>query len=108
MQQLKPSEAIRQILENPPIKYVGLCKNYDDVMGENLCRDMDRYGISAGDWPNYSGDEGYPVPAPEGYDDGPCLYYWSVISKWDKRTTYGKSRREYARWLIEQFEARGA
>ena len=105
MDSIKPSKAIRQILKRRSGS-LGICKCFAHFTGKELDEVMAEHSISFRTWPDFSGDNIYPVPAPEGEE--PKFYYWKVANKWDGRTEYGKKRKRLAMWLVKQFEKVGA
>lgn len=85
----------------------GICSNVDDLWDEKTgydCRDlyvmkMDELFTS---WPEYSGCESFPVPAPPGELDVYQAYY-SIGNKWVGE--YGAARVRLLDYMIEQLEA---
>lgn len=56
------------------------------------------------EWPEYSGDPQYPVPAPFGRVAQDAYHNAASDRLWAKWTQYGRSRRRLLAWLIEQTE----
>lgn len=52
-------------------------------------------------WPEYSGDESYPVPAPEG-TPGNAYNDSSPEDMWDRNKPYAAKRWELMEWMMRQ------
>jgi len=76
----------------PKDKFLGICWNAqipEDVIG----------ALSA-NWPKFSGNEKYPVPSGK-KDIHPVGAFQNTDDLWNKRTKYGRLRRELLDFLIE-------
>lgn len=107
---MKPSEVLIAIKRNPwkMFKRVGICRLYNQMCVDGdgtLLLDMLRHRISQKDFPLYSGDSIYPVYS-KTPDDAERSF--KTLSKWNPFSRYGRNRRAYLNWLIEEFEKRGA
>lgn len=54
------------------------------------------------DWPNYSGDQVFPIPHPRKWNSQ--YFAYKNLSTWSKRGEYGRSRWALVDWMIEQLE----
>lgn len=90
------------------VQFYGICSNFKHIFGLRLIDAMRACNISFEDWPPYSGNINYPIPAPEGFKGNEISIYEETSFMYDKVTEYGQARRELLHWLAEQFtEAEG-
>lgn len=86
---------------------MGICSNVDDLWDHKTGYDYrDLYMMKMDElftsWPEYSGCETFPVPAPPGDLDYAQVYH-SIENKWVGE--YGASRKRLLDYMIEQLEA---
>lgn len=97
--------------EGPKSTSFGICTNLaDHLAGDGVGVDT-AYALVralAPDWPEYSGDEGYPVPS---YSEGksPEQAYWQRLcrprrNQWDRETEYGQARWRLLDFLIARLK----
>ena len=90
--------ALRKLRDEGPSRPdQGICGNLRVRLPENYLRERWK------NWPHYSGVEGFPVPS-SNRKTGPVGVYYHYISKWSRRTRYGRLRWALLDWLIEQLE----
>lgn len=100
--------ALMAIKEKPALSQVGICPNIEyatlNVPGTNDYRISKFFKAIAKTWPKFSGDLGYPVPAPFGVaKSGYQAYYsYSEDSMWEG--DYGALRKELLNYAISALE----
>jgi hypothetical protein len=99
----------------PPDTNRGICSNFEEVTGISLYH-MGRFS----NYPNYSGNILYPLPAPENATCPPHIdvNYWNISNLsnkcqiyyhamlcdgklWDRRTKYAKERIKFCLYLAD-------
>lgn len=83
----------------------GICTNFKDTFNEYLGEVMRKHSISYRNWPHYSGDIVYPVPASDDFDGNERNIYMYIKLMYDEETEYGQTRIDLLHWLSEQFTA---
>ena len=78
--------------------YFGVCQHIQDVCGIELPDCVNYYAISRA-WSKHSGSESYPVPHPTLRLAG--FAFNTTQNLWIDE--YGENRREYARYLAQEF-----
>ena len=80
----------------------GICENLDlRHLNLGTCREaICRKQFLMKEWPEYSGLEMYPVPAPEGADN--AYNNGSPDDMWDRSKPYGAKRWELLEWMMRQ------
>ena len=87
--------------------HAGICGNMERVLGESLYEIWDSFYASVMyRWYYYSGNPLYPIPLPDwcSSDVFNRSGWYSVLSKWDKGTSYGMNRFMFVNYLIEQID----
>lgn len=80
----------------------GICANLElmHLKGSRYSEAVRRRQELMEAWPEYSGDDRYPVPADEGADNA---YNAGIASDmWDRYRPYGAKRWELLEWMMRQ------
>lgn len=103
---LKLSKFLKALASGkPPCSVVGICGNVEEYFidtGIDRWFDWATHRGVCSKWKHYSGEKLFPVPDPRrGGKDNAHHIYWRTNNQWDKRTKYGRLRRDLALWLSE-------
>lgn len=90
--------------DGPARKKSGICQNaselYESYYGVFVPVEAMQDLMSQ--WPEFSGNELFPVPSPWGGDSGFAYRSISVDNFWNPLHSYGAARLRLLDWLIEQ------
>lgn len=97
----KMLEALKQIRERPA-PWIGICRQLalrrrDEDADHWRCKIRGLFRK----WPGFSGSANFPVPHPTKPAD---LAYNTTQNMWDRRTKYGRARRELLDFCISELE----
>jgi len=82
----------------PTNKKYGICHAiYGSIVPGFVC--VDKIQQLAARWPKYSGVRRYPVPSPHAT---PRYAYIRRCNMWDRRTQYGRNRRELCQFIADE------
>jgi hypothetical protein len=100
--QIGERENHRGICTNIKWLFVGkklITTEKEEIEADKLYRCFMKWlGNNVSRWSKFSGDNVYPVPAPNNID--PNSSYWKIENKWEGE--YGELRKEFLQWCIEQ------
>jgi len=93
---------IKRIVETTiDYNYKGICDLYS-IYHEYPLRDcLTQAGVFWHEWPEYSGDVFYPIPAQREFYN-PTREYHDTTNMWDQENPYGRARMRLLDWLIKQ------
>lgn len=99
-------QALLNLREHGPTKpWFGICLNLDQALTDRTVDAYDWIATHAKAWPEYSGDEAYPVPHPT---CDPRDAFNDTENLWDTSTEYGRARYRLLDFLIECAEQEAA
>lgn len=108
MAQQRPLLEALKHLKSQERKLYGICVYVEEYLDEHFpdfpFDDLETIGGLAKNWPKWSGDGTYPVPAPTCHQEKPDSHCWAYchLPKWQGE--YGQLRMELLDFLIEELE----